>query len=72
MSEQFHAPGCDVFCKLRHGRGYGQADMLKLFNMYVAKRQELNGPLKKAEILALFDELDKWRGAPPAWRVKSI
>lgn len=42
--------------------------MVALFKMYVAKRAEVNGPLKKSEILVLFDELDKRRGKIPDWR----
>jgi hypothetical protein len=64
------ALGCSPQCKARHGKGYHFNDMMILYKMYVAKRQEVNGPLKKPEILGLFDELDKIRGRAPEWRLK--
>ena len=67
----YYAPGCSKECKAKHWTGYNQRDIMHLYDAYVAKRQELNGPLKKPEILALFDELDKWRGKPPEWRMRN-
>ena len=63
-----YAPGCSKECAARHGRGYHQNDIKWLYDAYVAKRQEVNRPLNKTEILALFDRLDKLRGKPPDWR----
>lgn len=59
---------CDEFCKLRHGRGYNQNDMLKLWKMYTEKRAEVNGLLKKDEVEELLVALDKQRGGAPEWR----
>ena len=66
-----YKPGCSKECLSRHGKGYNQYDMIKFFKMYVAKRKEVNGPLKKQEILELFDKLDKLRGGSPEWRKKT-
>jgi hypothetical protein len=63
-----YAPGCSKECRERHGKGYNWNDMKMLFDLYVAKRAEVNGPLRKAEILPLFDRLDKVRGGAPEWR----
>lgn len=65
-----YAPGCSKECRSRHGRGYNQFDMLKMFKMYVAKRTEVDRLVNNQEVLALFDELDKLRGRAPEWRKK--
>lgn len=66
--EPEYKPGCSRECKARHGRGYNQVDMTKLFDMYVARRQEVNGPLNQPEVERLLGKLDTWRGKAPEWR----
>jgi hypothetical protein len=61
---------CDEFCRMHHGQGYNQTDILTLWKMYNAKRKEVNGPLKPAEVEELLTILDTQRGRPPAWRQK--
>jgi hypothetical protein len=59
---------CNVECKRRHYRGYGETDMIKLWKLYGDKHQNRLTPLTDAEWEALYDDLDKWRGKAPEWR----
>ena len=59
---------CDAECKSRHGKGYGEQDMLWLFKKYIEKRGQIGRALNKSEIFSLLDELDKHRGWSPEWR----
>jgi hypothetical protein len=69
VAPQAYKPGCSSECKDRHGRGYGEADVLWLLKRYMALRQSLpNRSLTDGEINKLYDELDQKRGQCPAWR----
>jgi hypothetical protein len=61
-------PGCDELCKSRHGRGYGEGDVLWLWHrmeQHVAAGRSVNAS-------ALLDELDSKReDGPPAWRKRA-
>ncbi len=64
-----YKPGCNSECRDRHGRGYGESDVLWLLKRYMAVRESLpNRPLTDGEINKLYDELDQKRGQAPAWR----
>lgn len=64
-----YKPGCDSECRDRHGRGYGESDVLWLLKRYFAVRGSLpNRGLTDGEINKLYDELDQKRGQAPAWR----
>lgn len=67
------APGgthktCDAECKSRHGKGYGEADMMYLWERYSQKRSEVNRTLTDNEVEALMLDLDKKRGVVPDFR----
>jgi hypothetical protein len=59
--------GCNALCKLRHGKGYGTADVLWLYGQYMKKRK--GSALNEPEIEILLDMLDKHRKHAPAWRL---
>ena len=71
-------PVCDVACKRRHGRGYGENparglhDVIMLNELVRRKiereKRTAAQPLTDAEIEGLLDELDKMRGRKPQWR----
>lgn len=66
---QKYVPGCDSECRDRHGRGYGENDVLYLWERYQSMRDSLpNRPLTAGEINGLLDDLDRKRGQAPAWR----
>ncbi len=66
---QKYVPGCDADCRDRHGRGYGESDVLWLLKRYMALRESIpNRSLTDGEISKLYDELDQKRGQAPAWR----
>lgn len=64
-----YRPGCNAECRDRHGRGYGENDVLYLWERYASMIESLpnRGPTDE-EIAGLFDDLDKQRGQCPAWR----
>ena len=69
QSPEAYRPGCGPECKERHGQGYGENDLLYLWERFTAKRASLpNRPLTDGEINSLLDDLDKKRGVAPAWR----
>jgi hypothetical protein len=51
-----------------HGEGYGEQDIKLLWRLQKEKRTAVNRPLTDAEIDGLLNELDRRRGASPAWR----
>ncbi len=59
---------CAPECEAQHGRGYGWNDMLKLWEMHDAKREEVGRKLTAEEWDVLLDLLDGKRGQSPAWR----
>ena len=59
---------CSDECRSRHGHGYHATDIWWLYRTYIAKQGELQRNPNKAELLAMFDELDRLRGRPPVWR----
>jgi len=59
---------CDQECRDRHGRGYGEADVLYLWYRLEALRATLGRSVSAGEINGLLDDLDVKRGNPPAWR----
>jgi hypothetical protein len=61
--------GCSRECKNRHGKGYNENDIAKLFKMYTARMNEISRPITDAEIEVMLYDLDKWRGKSPEWRV---
>ena len=64
-----YKPGCGAECKEPHGQGYGENDLLYLWERFTAKRGSLpNRLLTDGEINSLLDDLDKKRGVAPAWR----
>jgi hypothetical protein len=63
--------GCGPECKARHRKGYGETDILKLWNLFTAKRAAVNRELNDFEWATLLTELDKLRGGPPEWRSAS-
>jgi hypothetical protein len=69
IAPQAYRPGCNSECRDRHGRGYGENDVLYLWERYQSMRDSLpNRPLNAGEINALYDDLDEKRGQAPAWR----
>jgi len=62
------ARGCSAECKARHGKGYGENDVLALLNRFMKKRAEVARELNENEIDALYAEVDKVRGQAPEWR----
>jgi hypothetical protein len=68
--EPKYKPGCSRECTARHGKGYSEVDVKKLWELYTSKIGQLpNRPLTDTEVDQLLDELDRWRGKSPAWRV---
>jgi len=61
--------GCSIECRERHGKGYNENDIAKLFKLYETRISQLSRPMTDAEINKLLDDLDKWRGKRPQWRV---
>lgn len=59
---------CDNECQSRHGKGYGENDMLWLWRKFSSVRATLNRPLTESEHQALLNELDQVRGQSPEWR----
>ena len=59
---------CDADCQSRHGRGYGELDIQKLFKLFVAKRQQIGRQLNATEFELLLQDLDRVRGRKPDWR----
>ena len=59
---------CDPECKRRHGKGYGENDMLWLWNRHAKEREKLGRALTKNEWDGLYAELDVSRGGPPEYR----
>ncbi len=59
---------CSSECQSRHGRGYGELDMQKLWHLFTDKRKKSDRPLSEGEFDILLNDLDKLRGNPPAWR----
>jgi hypothetical protein len=66
--QQMREKGCSQECQSRHGKGYGDVDMLVFAKLFLAKRGELNRPLTNAELDGVLDEVDKKRGGAPEWR----
>lgn len=66
--EPAYKPGCSRLCRERHGKGYSEVDINKLFKLYQTKMPHLSFPMTDAEIDSLLTELDKLRGGPPDWR----
>ena len=62
------ARGCTKECKERHHKGYGETDVLKIWNLFNAKRAQVNRELTTPEWEAIFVEVDKVRGGAPEWR----
>jgi hypothetical protein len=60
--------GCSIECRERHGKGYNENDVAKLFKLYETRMSQLSRPMTDAEIDKLLDDLDKWRGKHPEWR----
>ncbi len=60
--------GCSIECRERHGKGYNENDVAKLFKLYETRMSQLSRPMTDAEIDTLLDDLDKWRGKHPDWR----
>jgi hypothetical protein len=53
------------------GRGYGELDMIWLAKRVMHKlTTEKRKRLSDEELEALFDDLDKWRGSSPDWRLQ--
>ena len=64
------ARGCTKECKERHHKGYGETDVLKLWNLFNAKRAQVNRELTEAEQEELLVALDSSRaGGAPEWRL---
>lgn len=59
---------CSPECRARHGKGYGETDVIWLFHHYNVKRQELGRDLSNIEWNLLLDQLDDHRGRVPEWR----
>jgi hypothetical protein len=67
--EPKYKPGCSRECLARHGKGYNENDIAKLWKLYAAKLEQLpNRSLTDGEVNQLLDELDRWRGHSPEWR----
>lgn len=59
---------CEPECQDRHGRGYGWNDIMKLWKLHDAKREDVGRKLTAEEWDGLLDILDGKRGQSPAWR----
>lgn len=59
---------CGDECESRHGKGYGTADVLKLWQMHTTARQQLGRQLTEEEWEGLYGALDHWRGGAPEFR----
>ena len=61
--------GCSgMDCKARHGKGYGENDVLYLWHEWSKKRTALNRELLPSEVEEVMAQLDKVRGGAPEWR----
>ena len=68
MPQELVVRGCGKECKARHYKGYGETDVLKIWNLFNAKRLQVKRELSEAEWGAIFSEVDKVRGGAPEWR----
>lgn len=59
---------CDAECQARHGKGYGENDILWLWKRYTKLHGDKKGPLTEEEHQSLLNQLDAFRGESPAWR----
>jgi hypothetical protein len=67
--EPTYKPGCSKACLARHGKGYSEVDVKKLYELYVERKDNaVTRPMTDREIEALLRDLDKWRGKVPEWR----
>ncbi len=66
-----YKPGCDAVCLERHGKGYGENDVLWFLKAYTRKREQVERKLTPDEVKGVLDELDKQRGWSPEWRVRA-
>ena len=62
---------CSRECQSRHGKGYGTADVLKLWHMHTTAHAQLGRELTEEEWEGLLGALDHWRGGAPEWRTAS-
>ena len=62
------AQGCNAECRDRHGKGYGENDILYLVREHAKKRAQVNRKLTTSEWGVIYDSLDKLRGGSPEWR----
>ncbi len=68
IPEQEYRVGCNAECQSRHGRGYGENDVLYLWQRYQSMRDSFDRRLTQNEVTDLLDDLDAKRGQAPAWR----
>jgi hypothetical protein len=60
--------GCGSECRARHGKGYGETDLLWLYHKYQQTRAKQKSALKPEQVTRLLDELDRKRAHSPGWR----
>jgi hypothetical protein len=69
MPKEQVARGCSKECKSRHGKGYGENDVLFMMREYMKQRAVVNRALDEHEWEAILVKLDKVRGGAPEFRL---
>jgi hypothetical protein len=69
MPKEQGARGCSKECKSRHGKGYGENDVLFMMREYMKQRAVVNRALDEQEWGAILVKLDKVRGGAPEFRL---